>query len=279
MAAWTYGAHSERGLSHRRDGVISHDRYRVVIANGLLIIVVVDGAGSSALAGTGADIVVDALVEDLGIWSVGRKAVEYEGPLESGLRTEIDTAFLAAYRTAYGRLIDRARQQRVDPANYAAGGCAVLVAPRWLACRGIGDVSCFAGRDTTWQLVNRIYKSGTATAPLARNATRLLPYNSESELQQTAYAARHSGDLTLVCTDGALRAFATDTTPGQNVGTYQPLGAELNAAYATLGPMLQAGPAGRVAAADAWLAQFIGALAQGGERDDITIVTASSVTT
>lgn len=134
-ARWAVLSASTTGGAHARAGISSQDAYAVREVDGVLVLVVADGAGCARLAGAGAALAVSFAV---------REMVDL---LRAG-RPRDGAAWRALLRTGSLRAVRRFRRATVAVARGARGLrtgdlattlTIVLASPPWLAAFAVGD--------------------------------------------------------------------------------------------------------------------------------------------
>ncbi len=272
VSIWRFASHSVVGTSHLSSGKPNQDRATCFSVKDLMIMIIADGAGTCKKAVDGAELVVKWCKEECGIWAVTAGASAGAALWNPDLETLVGDLFERLFAKIEDEIGIAAKAAGTDPEQFGTGACVALVAPYWLACRGIGDVACFRGSGDTWSLMNPIIKKGSAQTPAARNVTYLFPAAAGNRSQPWRSGVMEPGDMVILCSDGALSAFAQDIAPASIEGQYEPYLDGLRNFYGGLAPLLQ--PQSTASAQD-WLANFVTELTT-RQSDDTTIAAALS---
>lgn len=301
MKPWSVYAHSVTGLRHQRDGQANQDRYRFWTERNRPVLVLGDGAGSASKAGEGAEIAVIAAGSDIVAFSCGAANAQLKAADLASAKALLQPVFAEAFDRVNRGIQKDAAASKVKAESYSVSLTATVIEERWIGCTTEGDVAVVSGRPGKWQLVNKIFKAEQTGKPGSRNATNLLPYRTANGSSRTDFAPRQPGDLTVIFCDGALSAFLIDTTPTATVGSYIPNVDALNRFYEDFVAAVEAERAQKLQAArpglrklagifgSAWkllappprrmtpmevIAEWIEAIVNSGEQDDVTVMAA-----
>ncbi len=192
-ARWTVLGGSAAGGAHARAGTSGQDAYAVTETDGVLLVVVADGAGSRGCAATGACLVVALAVQVFAALLAGRAPgtdAEWAALLDAA-RDQLSRRFRRGAR-ALARAVGGFR-----PDDLATTVTVVVARPPWVAVLAVGDgVVVVRTADGTLDLL--VAPPDGADRP--PGATTLLPRAGTDARRVVACRS----DLTglAVCTDG-----------------------------------------------------------------------------